>query len=374
VLELSPSSVMVQAEVNPNGSPVSDCHVDYGLTAAYGSSVPCEPAPGSGTTPVSVSADLTHLTAETTYHFRIVATGAGGSGESGDQTFTTSEELPPPPPPPPPPPSAITGAAGAIGEHGAVLGATVNPNGSAVSDCHFEYGATASYGKSAACKPAPGSGTSPIAVSAAVEGLTPGTTYHFRIVATSAAGRSEGADSSFATTAPPPLPLVSPLPLATTGASASGAASSTGAQSVLPFAGAASPQPDATLAARHVRVARSGRLVLVVACAGGESTCIGTITLSTLHAVRAGAGHGAHVAHGASASRRAITLAVGGFAVSGGRTDPVTLRLRPRGRALLARLHSLLALATLSAHDPRGAERTTRTTLRLQAAGGRRKR
>src|SRR5207249_3985955 len=48
-----------------------------------------------------------------------------------------------------------------------------------------------------------GSGTSNVSVSAPLAGLTPGTTYHYRLVATSSAGTSRGADGIFTTAAPP---------------------------------------------------------------------------------------------------------------------------------------------------------------------------
>src|SRR5262249_3781002 len=43
----------------------------------------------------------------------------------------------------------------------------------------------------------PGSGTSEVPVSAAVTGLTSGTTYHFRIVATNPGATSQGLDQKF---------------------------------------------------------------------------------------------------------------------------------------------------------------------------------
>ena len=73
---------------------VSDCHFDYGTSVFYDSSAPCSPSPGSGTSAVDVSASLEGLSASTTYHFRIVATNAGGTSFGSDATFTT----PPPPP------------------------------------------------------------------------------------------------------------------------------------------------------------------------------------------------------------------------------------------------------------------------------------
>jgi hypothetical protein len=97
------------------------------------------------------------------------------------------------------PPIVETKKATAVGETAAMLNATVDPNGSEVSECKFEYGASTSYGSSASCSTAPGSGTSPVEVSAAVTGLSANTTYHFRISATNTGGTSKGSDETFTT-------------------------------------------------------------------------------------------------------------------------------------------------------------------------------
>jgi len=46
--------------------------------------------PGSGTSPVTVSANVTALTPNTEYHFRVVTKNAGGTVEGVDVTFKTS--------------------------------------------------------------------------------------------------------------------------------------------------------------------------------------------------------------------------------------------------------------------------------------------
>jgi hypothetical protein len=101
-----------------------------------------------------------------------------------------------------PPPTVVTGSASAGRANSATLNATVNPTGANVSKCEFEYGTTAFYGKSAACTSLPGSGESPVAVSASVTGLITNTTYHFRISATNAIGTSYGSDQTFKTLPP----------------------------------------------------------------------------------------------------------------------------------------------------------------------------
>ena len=183
------TTATLNATVNPNGGEVSKCELEYGETASYGKSAPCSSLPGSGTSPVAMHAEVTGLTANTTYHFRITATNAGGTSKGADETFKTL----------PNGPTVVTGTASAVTQTAATLNATVNPNGGEVSKCEFEYGTTTAYGKTASCSSLPGSGSSSVAVSASVSSLTPGTTYHFRISATNAGGTGKGADQELKT-------------------------------------------------------------------------------------------------------------------------------------------------------------------------------
>src|SRR5207244_559776 len=89
------------------------------------------------------------------------------------------------------PPTVVTTAA-SVTQTMATLEATVNPNGANVSECQFDYGPTTEYGSTAPCTPVELSGETPVHVSAAVTGLAPNTTYHFRIVATNPGGTSPG--------------------------------------------------------------------------------------------------------------------------------------------------------------------------------------
>jgi hypothetical protein len=84
------TTATLNATVNPNGGEVSKCELEYGTSKAYGASAPCTPAPGSGESPVAVSASLTGLAANTEYHFRISATNPGGTSKGSDLTFNTS--------------------------------------------------------------------------------------------------------------------------------------------------------------------------------------------------------------------------------------------------------------------------------------------
>ncbi len=209
--EETPSTATLNATVNPNGAVLSACEFEYGTTTSYGSHAPCSTLPAPGNSAVPVSAHLTGLMPDTTYHFRISATNAGGTKTDADATFTTLQG--------PPPPVVVTGAAASVAQTTATLNATVNPNGAEVTSCEFEYGTTTSYGSTASCSPAPGSGTSAVSVSASLSGLTPNTAYHFRISATTAGGTGTGADEELMTTAepapPPPPPTGSTGPVIT---------------------------------------------------------------------------------------------------------------------------------------------------------------
>jgi hypothetical protein len=193
---MTETSATLNGTVNPNGESVSDCHFEYGTTTSYGSSVPCSALPGAGNSPVAVSATVGGLTPGITHHFRVVASNAGGTGYGKDQALATVT-----------PPTVVTSEATSITQTSATLNATVNPNGGNVTDCHFEYGSSVSYGFSAPCAALPGAGSSPVAVSASIGGLTQGATYHFRIVAANAGGSATGADHVM-TTLPKAAPSV----------------------------------------------------------------------------------------------------------------------------------------------------------------------
>ena len=96
-------------------------------------------------------------------------------------------------------PEAATKPAAEVTSSSAVVNATVDPDGAEVSECVFEYGTSTSYGSTAPCVPSPGSGGSPVAVSATLAELAPNTVYHFRVEAQNSQGASFGADETLTT-------------------------------------------------------------------------------------------------------------------------------------------------------------------------------
>ncbi len=103
-------------------------------------------------------------------------------------------------------PSVATGKATKIGDTGAVLTATINPNGH-VTQYAFAVGPTTAYGASTTPHTLK-AGTKPVAVTSTIGGLLPGTTYHYRIAASSTGGTVTGADRTFTTTGHPPASVI----------------------------------------------------------------------------------------------------------------------------------------------------------------------
>jgi hypothetical protein len=100
-------------------------------------------------------------------------------------------------------PALTTLAASSLSTAAATLGGSVNPNGAAAS-YHFDYGTTAAYGASTPSQSL-AAGASAQSVSAALSALQPGTTYHYRLVATNSGGTTSGPDSTFTTPALPQM-------------------------------------------------------------------------------------------------------------------------------------------------------------------------
>jgi hypothetical protein len=84
----------------------------------------------------------------------------------------------------------------------ATLNGTVNPNGTATT-AWFEWGADNTLASPTSTSPqSVGSGSADNVITQAITGLTPGTTYYFRVVASSSAGTVKGSIVSCTTAAP----------------------------------------------------------------------------------------------------------------------------------------------------------------------------
>jgi hypothetical protein len=183
------------------GSPPIDCSIAGGVT--------------SGTCATTVADDFSGLpttmtaTAEAGSVFAGWTVGGGTCTGSATPcqlpltTFFVNYSLTASFVPAPDAPVASSDGPSAVGDSSAVLHGRVNPNGSAVSGCRFEYGTTTDYGATAPCDQSPaslGSGTVDSPVTASIDALDPGVTYRYRLVASNIGGSSNGGDRSFATT------------------------------------------------------------------------------------------------------------------------------------------------------------------------------
>jgi hypothetical protein len=199
----------LNATVNPQGHAVFDCDLEYVDDAEFlvngfanATALPCSKKP-DGMSSVAVNTGLTGLTPATKYHYRAVATSYAGSTTGSTTTFTTLPSLPP---------TVLTDPATNVTQTSATLNGRVNPHGGTVTDCHFEFGATSAYGSSTPCSPSVGPITTEALRKFELKNLSVGTTYHYRLVVTTNAGTTEGADVAFTTLLPepPPPPPVTP--------------------------------------------------------------------------------------------------------------------------------------------------------------------
>ena len=187
-------SATLNGSLNPHGF-TTTVYFQYGTTTSYGSTTPMQIQ--TGNTYRNIAANISGLTPNTVYHFRIVATNNAGTRFGGDRTFTTLAPIGRP--------VSITNPATLIAAFSAALNASVDPHGLPTS-VHFQYGTTASYGLTTA--PTNHSGNTYVNISRGISGLAANTTYHFRVVSTNTAGTTFGADRTFTTLAATGPPVV----------------------------------------------------------------------------------------------------------------------------------------------------------------------
>ena len=201
----------LKATVNANGHAVLECRFEYtdeadfqanGFDQADSSTCPELP---DGSSNMALSVQASGLLPGTAYRYRVTAASSGGSSSSDDESFETLPALPP---------AVATHPPQGVGQSSAILEGSVDPQGGAVSDCHFELGTTAAYGSSVPCSASPGPVTADVEVSGSVGGLPSGTVHHYRLVVSTNAGTTAGDDVEFTTASPPPEPETAPPPVA----------------------------------------------------------------------------------------------------------------------------------------------------------------
>lgn len=184
------ASASLNATINPNGLKTG-YFFQYGTTPEYGNVAPFPSGEiEAGSKDSEVTAPISGLDPQTTYHFRIVASNSEGITYGEDLDFTTK-----------PAPTVSTEPATEVKGLSATLNATVNPNGANTSYV-IEYGTSTEYGQWAPAAPkSVGSGVEPVEVKEEIEGLNGDTMYHFRVVAYNSEGLSLGQNRTFTTDA-----------------------------------------------------------------------------------------------------------------------------------------------------------------------------
>jgi hypothetical protein len=109
------------------------------------------------------------------------------------------------------PPVATTGSASEITTATATVAATVTASDGDAT-VQFEFGTSTAYGSETPVQHV--AGLSPSGMNTSLTGLTAGTTYHYRVVATSADGSADGRDETFTTMALPVLSRLKVTPAA----------------------------------------------------------------------------------------------------------------------------------------------------------------
>jgi hypothetical protein len=174
----------LHGEVRPVGVQTK-YYFEYGPTTAYGSRT-AETSAGSGVEFVKVSALLTGLAFGTTYHYRLVATNNRGTTMGEDKKFETLGGKP----------TVLTEPIYTRSYTSAILRGAVYGKGEPTK-YYFEYGTTEAYGQRTVEHEI--AGTNYEEEKETVSGLTPGTWYDYRIVASNSYGTSYGAEKSFKT-------------------------------------------------------------------------------------------------------------------------------------------------------------------------------
>ena len=64
--------------MTPSDATITGCHFNYGTSTGYGASVPCSSTPSANGGAQTVTAQISGLTASTTYDFQVVASSADG--------------------------------------------------------------------------------------------------------------------------------------------------------------------------------------------------------------------------------------------------------------------------------------------------------
>lgn len=291
-----------------------------------------------------------------------------------------------------PAPGATTLTPTEVADTSATLAGTVDPNDAVLGACSFEYGTSGAgglYTQSVPCSVLPATTGGIQDVAAGLSGLTPNTTYHYRVLAASPAGTGVGADQAFTTAVSSQIALVHPNP-SITGTPARGqlltchpgTPSGSSAQLTYAWLRDLIPIAGATASSYTVKGQDTGHHLqcqVTAADGGGSASANSAFVTIPVGGVPASAGETAVGKVSFKSGRVSVpvtcsTQASGGCRVtlrltireslSGSRIVAITARSTHGAHAGAASLrHVTVTLASVRAHIARGAHATLATAL-----------
>ncbi len=89
-IEVTDAAATLAGVVNPNDAVLGACAFEYGTSVAYVHAIPCAVLPAALAGAQSVSAQVSGLESNTTYHYRVLATSPSGMTVGADEAFTTA--------------------------------------------------------------------------------------------------------------------------------------------------------------------------------------------------------------------------------------------------------------------------------------------
>jgi hypothetical protein len=294
-----------------------------------------------------------------------------------------------------PSPLATTLTPAEVTNTSATLAGAVDPNDAVLGACSFEYGTSVSYTQSVSCAVLPAASGGAQAVAASLSSLSPNTTYHYRVYASSPAGASAGADEQFTTAISAQVALIHPNPSITgtpadgqlltchpgTPAGASAQLSYAWLRDLIPIAGAT----GATYAVKGQDTGHHLQCQVTATDGGGSATAKSAFVTIPIGGAPASAGETAVGAATFKGGKLTVpitcsTQASGGCEVAlrltvvktldGARVIAIAARARRSAhRSAAALRHLTVTLASERVHLPQGAHRAL--LLALGATGRR---
>jgi hypothetical protein len=191
--EYAPTSVRLNGRFTGNGAHTT-YHFEWGKDSSYGNSTPEEDA-GSPSGPTTVGSTLAGLAPVTTYHYRVAAKNPDGESKGDDEVFTT-----------PPLAPVLSEWVTDVHSDSVLLHGRINPGGGPTT-YHFEYVDETQFEASGFTEAAQvplvdgtiEAGFEFVEVDDKAVPVQPGTTYHYRLVATNSYRTVVGEERTFRT-------------------------------------------------------------------------------------------------------------------------------------------------------------------------------